>query len=184
MSGAKLQTVGQIRDSFPFMVSIGKRIRLTMTPSNMVPKTKINVSDIHIPFDTGPDKSARVFIAINNVNIFQSADIYTPTAPSITGTVYYLSPNGIKIFIGPLFGSFTAPWGYGYNVAVASPFPMNGERLDNIGELGFEDVSSNIGSATQMFIDVLINIGFYAEYAEFDMDKLTCDCKKNIQFEY
>jgi hypothetical protein len=172
MTGARLETSGQIRNSYPYIASTSVAASLTLSGSSFGTQSLITFSE-RLPFDATPDKSGRVFMCINGVFLRVTAQAFTPTAPTISGWIFYQTLEGKKIYLTALEASFSAAFSESNPTIKLSPdTSFNAQNLNAIGYLGYEDIATSLGSATSITISAKFNLGFYGDYSEPDWEQL------------
>ncbi len=172
MSGARLQSGGQLRNIFPYYVVGETRLTLTIPVAfTSEGKTKISPKTANIPFDMGPDKSDRNFIVINGLSVVARGDAGTTT--QVHGFLFYLTPLAQKVYLLALDATLATPIGFNNPGIYMPSFPYNADSVDNVGEIGFENVASVAGTATNLVLHVGLNLGIYGVFAEPDWNAIS-----------
>lgn len=174
MNGAQLEIAGQVRNVFPHMVTFGLRKQFLFNAGTFEPTSDLtlDLTQVSIPFDRGPDKSGRVFLAFNGITGYFYCDAGTTSI--IRGALYYRGLDGRKIYLFAL-SSLINTNGVSLNYSqlqMGIHQSISAESLSSIGMLGFDNFGTALGTATVITMDVYINIGFYGDYAEPDWDSL------------
>lgn len=159
--GAGLETAGQVRGAYPFLAS--EMIAVTVQWSSgdarasIVPATKP-------PFNRGPDRSGRVYAAVNGFHYLLDADSFVAT-PTAFGTLRYRDSGG-SFILATVYNVLSAVVSYNAPDTRLSPFlPHFSENLDKLGELEFVNIGSALnGTATFIRFRCFLNIGYYGDY--------------------
>ena len=185
MSGARLEIAGQIRDGFPFMamrqIKVAAFNIISATPA-VLPFAQAAISDaLDIPFDRGPDRSGRVFVCINGYSILVNSSVVTVSAGQINGNFYYRALSGERILLGTV--AINAPvnalairYAFNFPNIIVSTGPLFADKVDSIGTVEWENDGSILGGINgPATATINLNVGYYGDYAEFDIDCLHND---------
>lgn len=174
MSGAQLQTAGQVRNAYPFIMrrSISADLELVSTVPVLNSYTRIALTEnLDVPFDYGPDKAGRVYIVINGVGIIVSADVYA-AAGVIAGEILYEDTFGTQYLLYSLGDTLPNAKAYNHQLTLGLYAPLFSNNPGVIGYLVWSNVASAIGALDNVIAQVTLNIGYYSDYAEYDFNEL------------
>lgn len=170
MSGARLEALGQVRNVFPFAVSVGIRANLVIPVATFIGETPLTVDKAEIPFNLGPDKSSRVYVCLNGLTCSVLADAGITTR--ISGSIYYRN-GGRRIYLGGINQTLNGVSLFNFDCLASHPYPIMSDSVDNIGSIGFDVGQSTLpGTATNVNVVVWVNVGLYGDYAEPDWKKV------------
>lgn len=170
MNGARLQSNGQVRN-FPYFADESYQITVqwsTAAPTILARSSAEIVNTRNLPFDKGPDKSGRLFMVLNGYSIIVKADAFTPTAPQVSGYVYFRTNEGKRILLASpvqIFNSLAV--GINSDRLIAIPSPLFAGEVTTLGFIEWVNENSVNGSmAGNNNMVVTLNIAFYGDYAE------------------
>ncbi len=119
----------------------------------------------NLPFDLGPDKADRIFLALNGVHITARTDAGVTSI--LRGAVLFHGLDGRKSYLRAFSDLLSvAGTSYASNGIIIPPNTLNADQVSPLGYIAFEDVGSVIGTGTVLQLFVWFNIGFYSVYAE------------------
>lgn len=164
MSGARLETGGQVRGVAPFLVTEMLTAAPAFGGTVSVPLT----SNKRLPFGIGPDKSGRVYPCINGLSIILTADSYVGT-PTIVGTLQWRDDSGAYV-LAAIAQVLTAPIAINHvNLRIIPAMPYYADAVNKIGSIEFVNLASALGgTATAITATCYINMGYYGDYGEQD----------------
>lgn len=170
MSGARLETLGQVRNVYPYATNTGITVAIAVPVATFAGEAALRIDRSEIPFDRGPDKSARTFMVLSNLTAIISVNAGTTT--QLNGFIYYRGNDGRRMQLAAIAATIAAPTALNSLVRLTPALPITAESVDNIGYLGFTDSGSTAGTATTVTITANINVGMYGDYAEVDFTEL------------
>lgn len=175
MSGARLETAGQVRNGIPWITRkaiIPSALSLVSAVPAVQSYSIVTVSDGNdIPFDYGPDKPGRVFVAINGFSFIINATTYA-AGGQLVGDIFWQDtggleihlmticdflPNAIKLVSDRLFVAYT---------------PLFSPNVDFIGKLVWKNNGTTIAALNNVNATARINVAYYSDYAEYDFNQL------------
>ncbi len=163
MSGARLETLGQVRNVYPYVSNKGVSLLLTVPVATFRAETPIAMDRSEIPFNLGPDKSSRVYVTILGINYIVSGDAGTTSIAS--GAIYYR--NGGKFhYLHSVSSTLATALAFNHERVITPSQALFADSVDNIGYIGFENYLSVAGTATNLLFSIRLNIGLYGDYAE------------------
>ena len=165
--GAGLETAGQIRNVYPYMATE----MLTVTPTfvsaggtgaQLIPGVKP-------AFNRGPDRSGRIYVAINSLCIILSADSYTGT-PTIIGSLQWADSGG-RYILATIANVLTAPAVLNFHaLRLSSYLPYFSENINDLGRIEFINQASALGgTATVINAKCFLNVGYYGDFEDQEL---------------
>lgn len=165
MSGASLQTAGQLRNVYPIIssqgISVSTVLSAVTTVFTDIPLTR------QLPFDSTPDKSERVFIVLKDIFLVINADIYTGN-PRLCKALAFIDESGNKHYIGPIGETFNGPFVVSFPSVISPEMAYNAQYINRLGRIEYGEVSSAMGDATAITVRLYANVGLYGNYAMND----------------
>lgn len=183
MPGARFQNTARVRNSYPWSVNYGQRINMavvSVAADNEVPL--LYPTTVRMPFDAGPDRGSLVGIVVHDIKVICRANVYTPTAPIISGIFYFRGIDGNKVYLPPIhetlvnIGTVVET-----DTIITLPAYVAQENQLNIGNYGFENLATAFGSAATLTLVSYLNIGLYPIYGETDIEKNIVQAIREIQ---
>lgn len=173
MSGAGVQTAGQVRNIYPYLTyrNIGASFTVINAGSAIQSPVYSDVVDtFDIPFDYGPDKAGRVFIVINGVGITVTGGTYQAN-DRLIANLYFVDSNGQNHLLYT-FSNTIIGFGVFSPIVICPLGPLFSNKINRIGQVLFENKGSIITTAASQTLEYKLNIGYYGDFAEYDFDKL------------
>ncbi len=163
MSGAGLETAGQIRNVLPYLVTESISVAPVYSATPAAASVAITTGK-RLPFGIGPDKSGRVYPCINGVYVVVSADSYVGS-PLAVGTLQWRD-SATSYVLCALANALTAPIAINLPDVQIIPFnPYMADAINDLGRLEFVNIASALGgTATAITFTVYMNIGYYGDY--------------------
>ncbi len=174
MSGAQLQTAGQVRNSFPYIARQAMNANLTLITAAPAINTYARVTlpnTLDLPFNYGPDKAGRVYTVINGFSVILTAAGYA-AAGIIAGSLYFQDTFGTEYLMLALGDTLPNARAYNSNVLLGTYAPLFSDKPENIGALVWRNNVSVLSTLTNVTATCIFNIGYYGDYAEFDLSNL------------
>jgi len=172
MSGAQLQTAGQIRNGFPYMAGFGLTGTIQVVNAVIVSKASSKLVWIKdVPFDSGPDRGGRVFVAINSFSIIITGNPLTG-GDFLAGDLYYRGVGGNRLHLLSVVHNLQYMGTYRRDGIIVSSDPLFADKVNDVGIIEWEDNASLITTSDAIILNYRLNIGFYSDYKEFDMERL------------
>jgi hypothetical protein len=174
MSGAQLQTAGQIRNSFPYIArrAVNANLTLITAAPAINAYSRVTIPEaLDLPFNYGMDKGGRVYTVINGFSVILSAVGYA-AAGIIAGSLYFQDILGIEYLMLSLGDTLPNAKAYNSNIMLSTYTPIFTNNPENIGSLVWRNTASVLSTLTNVTANCVFNIGYYSDYAEFDFTEL------------
>jgi hypothetical protein len=174
MSGALLETAGQLRDAYPFVVQ--KALSATLQLVTAAPAVNsVAYSSVQdgrdLPFDYGPDKPGRLFPVICGFGVLITSAVYN-AAGLLVGNIFWQDTGGNEVHLLSLADFLPNQIKFNSERIVTPYVPLFAGQVDFIGKLVWRNDSTVISTLSNTVAKVTLNIGYYGDYAEYDFNQL------------
>jgi hypothetical protein len=158
--GANLEGAGQVRNIFPHLIST--YVQETFNAVAVTTYTGTIEYNRELPFDSGPDRSARVFLVLSQIGYITIPSALQAAIEQYSALLFWQSPDGEKFHLGSFSSDLMGDTAETIACTLMLPVPFFTSKPGVLGKLLLE-VQSLTGTAEVETI-VTLNIGFYTDY--------------------